>query len=142
MLKAKGQNNRIIPILLGTLICGVFYFLPVPETLARCAAEAGSDGLTAMRVLGGILLAIVWWIGGVFPHWITTITMLLLWVVLGRVPFTMAFSSYASATVWLVIGAFCLAATVAKTGLFHRITLGMIRVFSPNLRGRRWRCWW
>ena len=81
MLKAKGQGNQIVPILLGALICGVFYFLPVPETLARCAAEAGSDGLTAMRVLGGILLAIVWWIGGVFPHWITTITMLLLWVV-------------------------------------------------------------
>lgn len=136
MLKAKGQSNRIISVLLGALICGVFYFLPVPETLARCAAEAGSDGLTAMRVLGGILLAIVWWIGGVFPHWITTITMLLLWVVLGRVPFTMAFSSYASATVWLVIGAFCLAATVAKTGLFHRITLGMIRVFSPNFAGQ------
>lgn len=136
MLKAKGQGNQIVPILLGALICGVFYFLPVPETLARCAAEAGSDGLTAMRVLGGILLAIVWWIGGVFPHWITTITMLLLWVVLGRVPFTMAFSSYASATVWLVIGAFCLAATVTKTGLFHRITLGMIRVFSPNFAGQ------
>ena len=135
MLKAKGQGNQIVPILLGALICGVFYFLPVPETLARCAAEAGSDGLTAMRVLGGILLAIVWWIGGVFPHWITTITMLL-WVVLGRVPFTMAFSSYASATVWLVIGAFCLAATVTKTGLFHRITLGMIRVFSPNFAGQ------
>ena len=136
MLKAKGQGNQIVPILLGALICGVFYFLPVPETLARCAAEAGSDGLTAMRVLGGILLAIVWWIGGVFPHWITTITMLLLWVVLGRVPLTMAFSSYASATVWLVIGAFCLAATVTKTGLFHRITLGMIRVFSPNFAGQ------
>ena len=136
MLKAKGQSNRIISVLLGALICGVFYFLPVPETLARCAAEAGSDGLTAMHVLGGILLAIVWWIGGVFPHWITTITMLLLWVVLGRMPFTMAFSSYASATVWLVIGAFCLAATVAKTGLFHRITLGMIRVFSPNFAGQ------
>ena len=136
MLKAKGQGNQIVPILLGALSCGVFYFLPVPETLARCAAEAGSDGLTAMRVLGGILLAIVWWIGGVFPHWITTITMLLLWVVLGRVPFTMAFSSYASATVWLVIGAFCLAATVTKTGLFHRITLGMIRVFSPNFAGQ------
>ncbi len=136
MLKAKGQGDQIVPILLGVLICGVFYFLPVPETLARCAAEAGSDGLTAMRVLGGILLAIVWWIGGVFPHWITTITMLLLWVVLGRVPFTMAFSSYASATVWLVIGAFCLAATVTKTGLFHRITLGMIRVFSPNFAGQ------
>lgn len=136
MLKAKRQGNQIVPILLGALICGVFYFLPVPETLARCAAEAGSDGLTAMRVLGGILLAIVWWIGGVFPHWITTITMLLLWVVLGRVPFTMAFSSYASATVWLVIGAFCLAATVTKTGLFHRITLGMIRVFSPNFAGQ------
>ena len=136
MLKAKGQGDQIVPILLGALICGVFYFLPVPETLARCAAEAGSDGLTAMRVLGGILLAIVWWIGGVFPHWITTVTMLLLWVVLGRVPFTMAFSSYASATVWLVIGAFCLAATVTKTGLFHRITLGMIRVFSPNFAGQ------
>lgn len=136
MLKAKGQSNRIISVLLGALICGVFYFLPVPETLARCAAEAGSDGLTAMHVLGGILLAIVWWIGGVFPPWITTITMLLLWVVLGRMPFTMAFSSYASATVWLVIGAFCLAATVTKTGLFHRITLGMIRVFSPNFAGQ------
>lgn len=40
MLKAKGQGNQIVPILLGALLCGVFYFLPVPETLARCAAVA------------------------------------------------------------------------------------------------------
>ena len=40
MLKAKGQGDQIVPILLGALICGVFYFLPVPETLARCAAVA------------------------------------------------------------------------------------------------------
>ena len=40
MLKAKGHGNQIVPILLGALICGVFYFLPVPETLARCAAVA------------------------------------------------------------------------------------------------------
>ena len=42
---------------------------------------------------------------------------MLLWVVLGQVPFTKVFASYTSTTVWLVIGAFCLAVAVTKTGL-------------------------
>ena len=52
MLKATSQTKKIVPILLGILICCLFYFLPVPDSLARCAAEAGSDGPTAMHVLG------------------------------------------------------------------------------------------
>lgn len=136
MSKIQMKNKNLLPTLAGIAICCIFCLLPAPEALMRCAAEAGASGAVAMRVLGVILLAIVWWIGGVFPHWITTVTMLLLWVVLGRIPFGKAFASYTSTTVWLIIGAFCLAAAVTKTGLFNRITLGMIRIFSPTFSGQ------
>ena len=113
-------------MLLGIAACALFYFLPAPESLSRCAEAAGSDGATAMRVLGAVVLAIIWWVGEVFPHWMTTITMLLLWVMLGKMPFSTAFASYTGSTVWLIIGAFCLAKAVTNTGLFNRITLGLI----------------
>lgn len=131
MSKLSTHTRKRIFALAGILVCGTFYFLPAPDSLNTCAAAVGSTGVVAMRVLGAILLAIIWWIGEIFPNWMTTISMLLLWVVLGRIPFTSAFASYTSSTVWLIIGAFCLAATVTKTGLFNRITLGLIRIFSP-----------
>lgn len=131
MSKLSNRIRKLIFALAGILVCGAFYFLPAPDSLDACATAVGSTGITAMRVLGAILLAIIWWIGEVLPNWMTAISMLLLWVVLGRIPFTSAFSAYSGSTVWLVIGAFCLAATVTKTGLFNRITLGLFRVFSP-----------
>lgn len=136
MLRSFAHYKKRFSILAGFLVCGLLCYLPAPEALARCAADAGSNGETAMRVLGVVLLAIIWWIGEVFPHWMTTLTMLLLWVVVGRIPFGTAFVSYTSSTVWLIIGAFCLAAAVTKAGLFNRITLGLIRIFSPAFSGQ------
>lgn len=89
-----------------------------------------------MKILGATALAIAWWMGEVFSDWLTTIMLLILWVVLGGIPFTSAFSSYAGTSVWLIVGAFSLAAAVTKTGFFKRIASYLMQLFSPSFGGQ------
>lgn len=89
-----------------------------------------------MRILGITALAICWWAGEVAPNWLVAATMLLLWVIVGEIPFQTAFSAFGSTSVWLIIGSFCLAASISKTGLFKRISWHLIRLFSPTFSGQ------
>lgn len=122
--------------LAGVLLCAGACLVPPPPDLAACALAAGSDGAAAMRILGITLLAILWWAGEVVPDWLATIAMLLLWVLMGGLTFQGAFASFAGSSVWLIVGAFCLAAGITKTGFFRRISWFLIRLFSPTFRGQ------
>jgi DASS family divalent anion:Na+ symporter len=121
----------------GVFICILFvYVLKTPEGLEISAIRAGSNGHAAMSILGITLLSIVWWVGGVVPEWLTSVMMMILWVVIGNVPFNLSFSSFAESSVWLIVGAFCLAAAVTKTGLFKRVAYLLIKAFSPTFSGQ------
>lgn len=128
----KKQIYAVTGIVLCSGLCGI----PAPGALSRAAALAGSTGAVAMRILGITCLAIVWWSGQVVPDWLVAMVMLLLWVLLGNFSFHTAFSAYSSPSVWLIVGAFCLSAAISKTGLFQRISLFLIRLFSPTFRGQ------
>lgn len=120
----------------GMLLCILFCLLPAPDSLSSAAASAGSSGAVAMRILGITLFAICWWVGEIVADWIVAILMLLLWVLIGQVSFPAAFSAFGSTSVWLIVGAFCLAESISKTGLFKRISWSLIRLFSPTFRGQ------
>lgn len=120
----------------GIGLCALLCVLPPPEPLARAALAAGSDGGTAMRVLGGTVLAICWWAGEVTANWIVALVMMLSWVLLGGLSFSDAFSGFAGSSLWLILGAFCVSAGVSKTGLFRRISWQLIRLFSPTFQGQ------
>lgn len=128
--------KKLICTLVGIVICAVLCLCPAPQVLADAAEAVGSTGSIAMRILGITLMAICWWAGEVMPDWLVTIVMLLLWVVLGQFSFTSAFSSFGGTSVWLIVGAFCLAAAVSRTGFFKRISWFLIRLFSPTFRGQ------
>lgn len=128
--------KKTICTLAGIVLCLLLCVLPVPTALQDAAESAGSTGIIAMRILGITLLAICWWAGEIMPDWLVTIVMLILWVVLGKFSFTSAFSAFASTSVWLIVGAFCLAAAISRTGLFKRISWFLIRLFSPTFRGQ------
>ena len=88
-----------------------------------------------MRILGSVLCAIAFWAGGVFPDWVTAAGLAILWIVLGKVPYAQAMAGYTSGSVWLVIWACCMAEAVERTGLFARISWGIIRLFRPDFKG-------
>lgn len=120
----------------GILSCAILCQLTPPANLAAAAAAAGSTPETAMRVLGITALAVLWWTGELVSDWLVTIVMLLLWILLGHIPFATAFSTFTSTSVWLIVGSFCLATATSKTGLFKRISWLLIRLFSPTFRGQ------
>lgn len=130
-----GRKKQLCAIA-GIAVCAAFCITPAPETLRRAAEAVGSTGAAAMCVLGITCLAVVWWGGRVMQDWLVALVMLLLWVLLGRFSFSAAFAAYASPSVWLIVGAFCLSAAISKTGLFQRISLCLIRLFSPSFRGQ------
>ena len=130
------HRKKQVYAIAGIALCAVLCTIPVPGALEQAAASAGSAGAIAMRILGITCLAIVWWAGQVVQDWLVAMVMLLLWVLLGHLSFSTAFSAYSSPSVWLIVGAFCLSATISKTGLFQRISLFLIRLFSPTFRGQ------
>lgn len=96
------------------------------------------EGLTveSMRVLGVIVWAIIFWIGGVLPEAITAIVMSVLFVVLSGVPVATSFSAFAGSTIWLVIAAIGLGVSIKACGLLERISILMLKAFPKNFIGR------
>ena len=136
-LTRKYDTKKLIFGIIGILTSIIFaYVLETPTGLENAAISVGSDGKAAMRILGVTMLSIVWWIGGVVPDWLTALIMLILFVLVGEVPFSEVFLSYNSTSVWLIIGAFCISAGVTKTGLFKRISYGLIRIFPSTYKGQ------
>lgn len=133
---ARACRKKQICAIAGIAVCAAFCIVSAPEALCRAAEAAGSTGAAAMRVLGVTCLAVIWWGGRVMQDWLVALVMLLLWVMLGRFSFSAAFAAYASPSVWLIVGAFCLSAAISRTGLFQRISLCLIRLFSPSFRGQ------
>jgi len=126
----RPSRKKLILGLGGVILCALLCLVPPPELLVQ-AAGSGS----AMSILGITALAICWWAGEVAPNWVVSMVMMLLWVLLGRLPFATAFSGFTNTSLWLILGAFCLSASISKTGLFKRISWYLIRLFSPTFRG-------
>ncbi|MCI8577288.1 MAG: hypothetical protein HFG64_07195 [Lachnospiraceae bacterium] len=135
--KAKTINYKTGCMIAGVLICLLFScVIKAPQSLEEAAAAAGSSGTLAMRIFGVTILAIFWWIANVLPDWLTTIAMMLLWILIGGVPFDVAFGSFSSTSVWIVAGAICFAAAIGKTGLFNRISWFLLKIFPPTFTGQ------
>jgi DASS family divalent anion:Na+ symporter len=135
--KGRNFNYKTGCMAAGVLACLLFSFvLKAPGSLEEAAAAAGSSGTLAMRIFGITILAIFWWIANVIPDWLTTIAMMLLWILIGGVPFGTAFGSFAGTSVWIVAGAICFAAAIGKSGLFNRISWFLLKIFPPTFPGQ------
>lgn len=116
--------------------CILAFLTKAPQGLETAAESAGSTGDTAMKILGITVLAICWWVGDKYPDWLTTIAMLLLWIVVAKVGFTTAFAAFSSTSAWLIAGAFCLATAISRTGFFTRISWFLLQIFPPTFQGQ------
>lgn len=111
-----------IPAAIGIVIA----MLPQPDAL--------EDG--AMIFLGVFATAILWLIFDVIDDYIVTTVSLAAFVLLGIVDFNRAFSPFSGQSVWLVIGAFAIAAVIAKVGLLRRVAFKILSLFPETYRGQ------
>lgn len=88
----------------------------------------------ATAVLGILIMAIVWWITGVLPEFVTAVVMAVLFVVVAGISVGATFSTFASSTWWLLLSAFTLGAGMKTSGLMKRIALAIVRKFPRTFR--------
>ena len=116
-------------IKLGCAAAGV---LAAAVLIATCPIPGLSYQATA--VLGILVMAIVWWITGVLPEFVTAVVMAVLFVVVAGISVGATFSTFASSTWWLLLSAFTLGVGMKTSGLMRRIALAIVRKFPRTFR--------
>lgn len=91
----------------------------------------GSQAVSALAVLA---CCIVWWIGGVFPEFVTALIMAVLFVVVCAVPTETAFGAFSSSVWWLLVAAYALGYGMQRTGLMARMARAILRVFPRTFK--------
>jgi DASS family divalent anion:Na+ symporter len=112
----------VIPILIGVGIA----LIPPPTGLER----------PAMIFMGIFVCAILWLITDVIKDYIVVILAMALFVLLQVSDIKTVFAPFAGSSVWVVIGAFAIAAMVGKCGLLKRIALVVLKIFPENFTGQ------
>lgn len=116
-------------IKLGCAAAGAFV---AAVLIATCPIPGLSYQATA--VLGILIMAIVWWITGVLPEFVTAVVMAVLFVVVAGISVGATFSTFASSTWWLLLSAFTLGVGMKTSGLMRRIALAIVRKFPRTFR--------
>ena len=112
--------------------CAAAGALAAAILIATCPIPGLSYQATA--VLGILIMAIVWWITGVLPEFVTAVVMAVLFVVVAGISVGATFSTFASSTWWLLLSAFTLGVGMKTSGLMKRIALAIVSKFPRTFR--------
>lgn len=128
MEKSKLDAKKLILGIAGIVVGIIIAFIPDPEGLAQ----------PAMAILGILVWAIFFWIGGVLPEAVTAMVMSTLFVLVGikEVGIAQAFNAFSGATIWLVIGAIGIGICMKQCGLLERVSLLLLKLFPKSFFGR------
>lgn len=114
-----------ISTLLASLVCltaAVIFFLPPPAGISPNVMHAAA----LMLLTAGL------WATAAVPEYVTSLLFFLLAVVLAIATPQVVFSSFASATMWLVLGGLIIAEAVGATGLGRRFAGVLFERFVGN----------
>ena len=114
-----------ISTLIAALFClaaAVVFFLPPPAGMTA----------NAMHAAALMLVTVGLWATGAVPEYITSLLFFLLAVVLAVATPAVVFSSFASATMWLVLGGLIIAEAVGATGLGRRFAGALFERFTGS----------
>lgn len=123
----KEETKRVIK--LGCAAAGA---VAAVALIATCPIPGLSYQATA--VLGILIMAIVWWITGILPEFVTAVVMAVLFVVVAGISVGATFSTFASSTWWLLLSAFTLGVGMKTSGLMRRIALAIVNKFPRTFR--------
>ena len=110
--------------LAGLVLLAASVVLPAPE-------ELGTPGL---RCLGIFATSGLFWVTGVLPLAVTSLAVLALLPLLGVLETDESFALFGNHSVFFILGALVLAASMISTGLSSRLALHAVRRFGSNAR--------
>lgn len=122
----KFSKKQLIYLIVGLILGIAIALIPAPSGLE----------VQAMRVIGILVCAIVWWAGQVFHEAVTAILMCVAFVIFGKVPIDVSFSAFSGSTYWLLVAAFGLGAAIKACGLLERIAIILLKLFPKSYRGQ------
>ena len=116
-------------------LIGLVAGVAIPIALIALQPFAGltMQGTAAFSILLG---AIVWWIVGVLPDYVTALTMAALFVLVADIPADVTFSAFSSSTWWLLVCAFCMGLGMQRSGLLKRLSLSILDRFPHTFRAQ------
>lgn len=122
----KFKKKQVIYLIIGLILGIAIMLIPAPTGLEP----------SAMKVIGILVCAIIWWAGACFPEVVTALLMSVAYIVIAKVPATTSFSAFSGTTFWLLVAAFGLGAAIKACGLLERVSLLLLKVFPKSYRGQ------
>lgn len=119
-----GWDRRGLGIGLSVLVGAVLWLAPLPGQLS----------LPGRETLIVTLCTVVWWVFGVVPPAYATLLMLVSYIVLGLATPDLVFKIWTLPLMWLIIGAFLIAAAVTKSGLAQRVACFFMLRYATSYR--------
>lgn len=117
-------DRRLVGIVLSLLVAGVVWVAPLPGALS-------AEGRKTLAVT---LFTVIWWSFNVAPPAYTTLLMLLAYLLLGLATPELVFRLWTLPLLWLIIGAFLIAAAVTKSGLAQRVAYFFMLRYATSYR--------
>ncbi|MDR1029149.1 MAG: anion permease [Clostridiales Family XIII bacterium] len=119
--------KKLIGFLAGVIVVLLFALvLPATDLLPR----------TGLIALGCLIGAVVWILSGAIPEFLAMLGMCLLFVIFKIAEIPVAFASFSSATWWMMVGAFGIAAAANDTGLLRRIAVSLMNILPATFKGQ------
>ncbi len=118
------MKKKLTGFILSLIVAGILWSVPLPGGLSP-------EGQKALSVT---VFTVIWWIFGVTHPAYTTMVMFLGYILLGLATPEIVFRLASLPLMWLVIGAFLLAAAVTKSGLASRVAYVFMIRFAKSYR--------
>ena len=122
----KNKRKKLIYGVVGVILMLALSLLPAPKGLTSAS----------MRVIGIFACAICFWIGEVFPFFVTCIAMFCGFVLTKSVPYAVAVSGISNNILCFMLGAMGISVALTKSGVMKRLAYSIVRMFSPTFRGQ------
>ena len=116
------ERRKLVAILVSLALLAGIWMMPTPAGLP----------VAGQRALAVTLFTVIWWVSGVMAPAYTTLLLCLGYIVLGLAPPTTVFALWTSPLMWLVVGAFLIAAAVTKSGLATRVAYAFMSCYARS----------
>ena len=128
---AISNKSKLIPLVLGPSLALLLYFL-LPEQYTSSAGTLEVFSHSGRACAGIVLWMAIWWFTEAVPIAVTSLLPIVLFPMFGVMGSSDTLKEYANGTIFLFLGGFLIAASIARWHLDRRIALLTIRLVGTK----------
>ncbi|MBO5658849.1 MAG: SLC13/DASS family transporter [Duodenibacillus sp.] len=128
---ALSNKTKVIPLLLGPLVALALFFL-LPETYINTKGEVAQFSVAGRACSAITIWMAIWWFTEAIPIAVTALLPIVLFPMFNIASSAATLKHYASSTIFLFLGGFLLAGSIARWGLDRRIAMLTIRIVGTK----------